>query len=144
MKGVVRVGAGLGGLSRPYPNTPSLPPRRDPPPRMWGADVTAGNLVGVRECWGRERLLVLQARGCDPVVLQPKTPPPSPPPSSPIILHPTSGSSLVGEIRKSGTGWRRRGEGLGATIAVAGMGRVFLPPSSGELRRGKTLIFLQW
>ena len=28
--GVVRVGAGAWGLGRPYPNTPSLPPRRGP------------------------------------------------------------------------------------------------------------------
>ena len=52
----------------------------------------------------------------------------TPPRPSPIILHPDFRTSLLKDARKSGAGWRRRGEGLGAHHdGGLGTGRVSLP-----------------
>ena len=60
-------------------------------------------------------------------------------PQTPPLLHhpaPDFRPSLLKDVWKSGAGWRRQGEGLGATIPVAGSGRVLTTSTSGEAGGG--------
>ena len=129
-----RPGGGLGSsaVQKPNPTQPLWRPAS--PPRMWGRTVSA-TFTRVGWGWVFGRLLPEQARVCYPDSAL-YTPLPRPPP--PLLHHPAPDfrTSLLKDVRKSGVGWRRRGEGLGATIPVAGTGRVLTTSTSGEAGGG--------
>ena len=143
-EGVLRVGAGAWGVEPSLPRTLPNTCEVVPPP----SDVRADGSTGLHLCWagfrGRDGYN-WQARGSCLGLCCPTPLPPDPPPHLPHDPAPDFRTSLSQDMRKSGAGSRRRGEGLGAHPS-GGLGKAgFWPPLPRSRReeRVKTL-FLKW